>query len=139
MTRTLRWLLPTVAVLALGAVPALAQDWEYESDEGLHEEEWYDPSDWDIWGADEPGVSDENDWTERWDWGREGTGARNERGVYDDDTGVFRREDGSQRQPAGQGGLQFRRDDYGSYDSTLKWDTDEDWFDDWYGDADEWF
>jgi len=42
---------PTVAAataaLGLMAAPAPAQhDYEYEADEGWHEEEWYDPSDW---------------------------------------------------------------------------------------------
>lgn len=35
------------AALGLMAAPALAQQaYEYEPDEGWHEEEWYDPSDW---------------------------------------------------------------------------------------------
>lgn len=33
--------------LAIGSiVPASAQQYEYEPGEGLHQEEWYDPSDW---------------------------------------------------------------------------------------------
>jgi len=43
-------LIPTIGslcVLAIGAGTALAQDqYEWEPDEGWHEEEWYDPSDW---------------------------------------------------------------------------------------------
>ena len=38
-----------MASLALATTPASAQDytsWEWEPDEGVHEEEWYDPSDW---------------------------------------------------------------------------------------------
>ena len=37
-----------------------ASEYEYEADEGLHEEEWYDPSDW----FDTPGegISYESDW-----------------------------------------------------------------------------
>jgi len=33
-------------------------------------------------------------------------------------------------------------DDYGMYDSDYDWETDEDWFEQWYGDADDnwdWF
>ncbi len=37
-------------------------EWEYEADEGLHHEEWYDPTDW--WDQ-ERGVSYERDW---WDY-----------------------------------------------------------------------
>jgi len=36
-----------ISAVALLSVPATqAQEYEYEPDEGLHEEEWYDPSDW---------------------------------------------------------------------------------------------
>jgi|GEM_PF-2541368 len=50
--------LAAVAGLAIAAAPVSAQDyyendngdestaWEWESEEGFHEEEWYDPSDW---------------------------------------------------------------------------------------------
>ena len=36
-----------LAALGLALAPtAIAQEYEWEPDEGLHEEEWYDPSDW---------------------------------------------------------------------------------------------
>ncbi len=45
------------------AMPAKAVDWsewEYEAGEGLHQEEWYDPTDWfDTAGE---GISYETDW-----------------------------------------------------------------------------
>ena len=51
-----------LALLAAGLLlsngPAAAQEYEWEPDEGLHEEEWYDPSDW---GDDNDGVDYEED------------------------------------------------------------------------------
>lgn len=49
-------------VTAAGAAAANAQDWsdwEWEADEGYHEQEWYDPSDW--FDADRGGVDYEYD------------------------------------------------------------------------------
>lgn len=48
--------------LALTAGTATAQDYEWEPDEGLHQEEWYDPSDW--FNSDDS-VDYEYDWA---DW-----------------------------------------------------------------------
>ena len=49
-----------VGVMLSAPQPA-AQEYEYEPDEGLHQEEWYDPSDW---FDTTPGVDYEQDW---WD------------------------------------------------------------------------
>jgi len=48
---SMRWLVVMVALVAMAfvvqPVSVMAQgDYEYEPGEGLHEEEWYDPSDW---------------------------------------------------------------------------------------------
>lgn len=47
---SMRWFVVMVALAAMAfviqPVSAMAQDYEWEPDEGLHEEEWYDPSDW---------------------------------------------------------------------------------------------
>lgn len=69
----MKWTALLIALaLAVGmtAVPATAQyqengaDYEWEPDEGLHEEEWYDPSDW--WDG-EAGVEYEYDYyTDDW-------------------------------------------------------------------------
>ncbi len=40
---------------------SFAQEYEYEADEGLHQEEWYDPSDWFTTGG---GVDYESDWND---------------------------------------------------------------------------
>ena len=55
-----------IILLAFALIPRLttlnAQEYEYEPDEGLHQEEWYDPSDW---FDDTPGIDYEEDW---WDY-----------------------------------------------------------------------
>lgn len=48
---TAMWTMSGLIALAFMAMPTMAQnddwgDYEYETDQGLHEEEWYDPSDW---------------------------------------------------------------------------------------------
>jgi hypothetical protein len=61
-----QFLLTLLAALLLAVGPAIAQDddLEYEVDEGVHEEEWYDPSDWgDDWAN--PGIDYE---TDAWDY-----------------------------------------------------------------------
>ncbi len=65
-------LFAALAGLSLG-VPAFAQTdseehYEWEADEGYHEEEWYDPSDWWDDDFDEGRVDYEADWYE-WGWG----------------------------------------------------------------------
>lgn len=45
--RMISWLIGAALAVPLGLAPAAsAQDYEYEPDEGWHEEEWYDPTDW---------------------------------------------------------------------------------------------
>lgn len=55
------------AATTLVGVPAQVHaddEWEYEADEGLHEEEWYDPTDW---FNDDNRVSYETDWDDYYD------------------------------------------------------------------------
>ena len=89
-----------------GFTPATAQDYpedyEYEPDEGVHEEEWYDPSDWGDEGGD---FFEDMDEDESW---------------FD------------------VGDERYVDDDYGYYDESYYWDTDDEWFGDWYGESDEW-
>jgi len=33
-------------------------------------------------------------------------------------------------------GIEYESDDYGYYDTNYDWDTDDEWFDGWYGDSD---
>lgn len=47
--------------LATPSYTASAQEYEYEADEGLHQEEWYDPTDWFDTGA---GIDYESDWND---------------------------------------------------------------------------
>jgi hypothetical protein len=47
------------ALLALPPATLEAAEWEYEWDEGLHKEEWYDPSDW---FDNDAGIDYESDW-----------------------------------------------------------------------------
>jgi hypothetical protein len=97
-----------LAVAWLGSsFSTTAQQYEYEPDEGLHQEEWYDPSDW---FDNEPGVDYETDWWDTWDY--PGTG-------YDYDYGY------------GYGGLDDYRTDY---DYGWHYDSDYGWHYDWDAD-----
>lgn len=63
--RTLMGTLGVLVALLLAAPVVMAQDntlddYEYEADEGLHEEEWYDPSDW--FESDNDGIDYEYDY-----------------------------------------------------------------------------
>lgn len=53
------YLLGAALLLFANAWAVDLSDWEYEWDEGYHQEEWYDPSDWFDTDA---GVSYETDW-----------------------------------------------------------------------------
>ena len=48
LKRKLMWPVAAVCFVLLVSTGGngLAQEYEYEADEGLHQEEWYDPSDW---------------------------------------------------------------------------------------------
>lgn len=57
-----------IAILALAMwvvspISAVAADYEYEAGEGVHKEEWYDPSDW--FDSSDGSIEYENDW---WDY-----------------------------------------------------------------------
>lgn len=55
MNTTLALMLAASTPFALTQVASAQTDYEYEPDEGWHEEEWYDPSDWfddEDWGYD---------------------------------------------------------------------------------------
>ncbi len=128
------------AIVCLGA-PAFGQyydegrsDIEWEAGEGYHEEEWYDPSDW----ADtDYGIEYE---TDDWGWGYGDYGYYDE-GWYDDDL----YDDEFYDYGYGYDGLYdegyydygYGFDDYGYYDTGYDWYTDDEWYGDWYGDADD--
>lgn len=95
-------------------------EYEYEPGEGLHEEEWYDPSDWfDI----SPSISYEtDDWTEGYNYG------------YDDNDYNEDYYDAAE-----YGRTEYERDYGRYYDRTRNewrygwhYETDDDWFDSWY-------
>lgn len=83
-----RAFLATVAMMTIsfsmaGAACAIDESqYEYEAYEGLHQEEWYDPSDW----FDDPdeGISHESDWFE-YSYGPESEYHEDIRGYYMDD------------------------------------------------------
>lgn len=64
--RKLGFFLTIAAVAAFLAGPPAAtaqdydQEYEYEAGQGVHQEEWYDPSDW--FGVEDRGIDYENDW-----------------------------------------------------------------------------
>ncbi len=61
MNTTLALMLAASTPLALTQAASAQTDYEYEPDEGWHEEEWYDPSDWfddEDWGYD----TTDDDW-----------------------------------------------------------------------------
>ncbi|RJR51310.1 MAG: hypothetical protein C4576_03885 [Desulfobacteraceae bacterium] len=122
ITARLAPILSVLITLAFLLSPAngLAVDWseyEYEPDQGLHQEEWYDPGDWFDTG---PGVDYERDWydyTYNYPYGYD-----NYRYGYDDDVYGY-----------------YGKDDLYDYD----YDHDYDYYsDDWYdreGAFEDWF
>lgn len=172
------WMIGSI-VAAAGmamAVPAQAQSqvyrggdvdehYEWEPDEGVHQEEWYDPSDW--WDDDFDGrrLDYESDWyEEEWDaaWGYD-----DEYDYYDDDYGedYIGRDDYYYEQMGYGDHGEWSDEDWGVYtgygeqwdddawyvgddvnDSEFngynEWQSDyEDWYDEdgWYDDEDEWY
>lgn len=118
-----------IAVLALGMwivspVSAVAADYEYESGEGVHKEEWYDPSDW---FDSDASIDYENDW---WDYTYNYPSDYSydydydypERGYYTEEGILYNDE------------TLYRDEEYGDhYDYyTDTWFEDEDAFEDWY-------
>jgi hypothetical protein len=109
----------SIAGLAIAPLAAQAQeDYEYEPDEGVHEEEWYDPSDWfDDWGYDEGTVDYETDY---WDWG-----------WYDEPYEAYYYEGG----PYGYNDY-YDEYDYGWHYESLENDWEYGWHYDTFGDYD---
>jgi len=118
-----------LAFAALMAAPMTAvaqEDYEYEAGQGLHEEEWYDPSDW--WDTEE-GVSFERDWYDYtyqypytydydydYDYPERGYYGDEEFEPYEDEFGEYE---------------EYRFDDDYDY-FTDTWFDEEDEFDEWY-------
>ena len=82
------------------------EQYEYEADEGYHEQEWYDPSDWFELGSD---MEYESDWLD-YDYGR----------GYDY---------GYEPPPAADVDEVWLIDDYGYYDPDFVYFTDDPWYD----------
>ncbi len=68
------------------------------------------------------------------DWFEEDEGYWDDEGYYEDS---YSRDDewfdAGREDRYGDG--EWGQDDYGYYDYDYEWDADDDWFDDWYGDA----
>lgn len=65
-------------------------------------------------------------------------------GIYDQPSyGEYGEEEGFYTETFGYGYYSDEpvadSDQYGYYDSEYDWNTDDEWFEDWYGDSDEWF
>ena len=111
----MRWMIfPLSVMLTLGLAGHAAADIDWFSDyndEGIGL--WDDDDDGD---GDDAGVTggDDNAFT-----GYESDDFGFDEGIHDDDS--------------------FENDDYGAYDSDYDWDTDDTWFDGWYGESDDAF
>jgi hypothetical protein len=141
--RKMLFALAVAGLFGTFCVPAVAQygeDYEYEPGEGLHEEEWYDPSDWDM-GYDDPGVDYEDSWGYTDDYYDDDTyygeaGYGDDDAWYEDDadyTGYYEDEyDDDYNYDYGydDGGFMgdYTTDDYYTDD----WYDDESAFDEWY-------
>ncbi len=80
MYKRLLAMFAAVAAFTAFSLTASAQDYEYEPGEGYHEEEWYDPSDWDLFQDEDRGVD-----YERRDWYEFGYDYYDDDLYYDDD------------------------------------------------------
>lgn len=122
------------------AVPAASaqnetgwDEYEYEYDEGLHKEEWYDPTDW---FDDHEGVEYESDW---WDYG---DSRRDYAGDYGSDWDDYEGDNIGTRS-----GYDYGHYDYGWHYDRVQNDWDygrhfdyytDDWYDD-EGDFSTWY
>jgi hypothetical protein len=101
-----------VTPMSAAGQQGMQDQYEYEYDQGLHEEEWYDPSDWFSTKQD---IDYEQDWYE------------NTYQYYDEDF-----EPGYRGYYEGEEFEAFEEDDYDFDYYTDTWFEEDDEFDEWY-------